>query len=376
MSILKTIYLQHLNGAAPNATLDANGNMTVTGTVVSSSPTGGMRNKIINGDMRIDQRNSGAEVNPAAGGTYYLDRWTISSNQASKLKIGQNAGSVTPPVGFSNYLGVTSLSSYSSLSTDAFGLNQRIEGYNMADFAWGSANAKTVTLSFWVYSSLTGTFAGSLRNDGTTRSYVFTYSITSANTWEYKTITIPGETTGTWLTTTGIGIYVYFNLGSGSNFSGTAGAWAASNYVTTTGATSVVGTSGATWYITGVQLEAGTIATPFERRLFGAELALCQRYYETGVGFAVASSTNRAVTAINYKVTKRATGTINFYNPVDNSTINSMWNPGVLSPTITTKAGSVTDTSGIQGLGWYHDTSTTMTVGHGYAYYYRIDAEL
>jgi hypothetical protein len=237
------------------------------------------RNRIINGDMRVDQRNAGAEVNPAVGGTYYLDRWFATSTSASKYKIGQNAGSVTPPAGFTNYLGATSLSAYTVATTDAFGIQQRIEGLNTSDLAWGTANAKTVTLSFWVYSSLTGTFAGSIRNSAGNRSYVFSYTINAANTWEYKTITVAGDITGTWLTTNGVGLNLYFSIGVGSNFSTTAGSWTAGNYLSPTGATSVVGTNGATFYITGVQLEVGSVATPYERQIYSDQLAQCQRYY-------------------------------------------------------------------------------------------------
>jgi hypothetical protein len=240
----------------------------------------GFRNRIINGDMRIDQRNAGAEINPAVDATYYLDRWKVTSGAASKFKIGQNAGSVTPPTGFSNYLGCTSLSAYSVGATETFNITQVIEGFNFADMAWGTANAKTVTLSFWVRSSLTGTFGGSLRNSAVDRSYPFSYTISAANTWEQKTVTITGDTSGTWIgSTNGIGVLIGFSLGSGSSRVTTAGAWAASNYTGVTGQTNVVGTNGATFYITGVQLEVGSVATPFERRDYGRELALCQRYY-------------------------------------------------------------------------------------------------
>jgi hypothetical protein len=235
-----------------------------------------MRNRLINSDMRIDQRNAGASVTPTASG-YTLDRWRAGLSVTSKFSVQQNAGSVTPPAGFTNYLGVTSLSSYTVGASEIFTISQPIEGYNVADLAFGTANAKPVTISFWVRSSLTGTFGGAL-NSGTSRSYPFTYTISSANTWEYKTITIAGDTSGTWATTNGTGVNVFFGLGIGSTFSGTAGAWAASDFRTATGATSVVGTSGATFYITGVQLEVGTQATSFEYRQFGTELALCQRY--------------------------------------------------------------------------------------------------
>ena len=238
----------------------------------------GMRNRIINGDMRIDQRNAGVSVTPTDG-AYTLDRWRSGVSAASKLTVQQNAGSATPPAGFTNYLGVTSSSAYSITSGDYFTLGHIIEGFNAADLNWGTANAQSVTLSFWVRSSLTGTFGGSLRNGSINRSYPFAYTINAANTFEYKTITISGDTSGTWLTNNGSGIIVTFGLGVGSTFSGTAGAWAGSNFNSATGAVSVVGTSGATFYITGVQLEAGSVATPFERRPYGTELALCQRYY-------------------------------------------------------------------------------------------------
>jgi hypothetical protein len=237
-----------------------------------------LKNRIINGDMRIDQRNAGASVTPADQ-ALTIDRWKSRLSQSSKFSVQQDAGAVTPPTGFNDYLGVTSLSAYSITSTDFFYQNQRIEGYNVADLAWGTANAKTVTLSFWVRSSLTGTFGGSVFNEAADRSYPFSYTISVANTWEQKTITIAGDTTGTWATTNGIGISLSFGLGVGSTYSGTAGSWAGTFYASATSATSVVGTNGATFYITGVQLEVGTSATPFERRLYNQELANCHRYY-------------------------------------------------------------------------------------------------
>jgi hypothetical protein len=227
--------------------------------------------------MVIDQRNAGASVTPA-NGVYTLDRWAAYLSQTSKFSIQQNAGSITPPAGFTNYLGVTSLSSYSITSTDFFVLSQRIEGFNAADLGWGTANAKTVTLSFWVRSSLTGTFGGSFTNQSDVRSYLFSYTISAANTWEYKTVTVAGDTSGTWQTGNGVGLSIYFGLGVGSTLSGTTGSWATSSLYSATGATSVVGTNGATLYITGVQLEVGVTATSFDFRSIGQELALCQRY--------------------------------------------------------------------------------------------------
>jgi hypothetical protein len=244
--------------------------------VFNASSTFGFKNRIINGSMVIDQRNAGASVTP--NNSYTLDRWLGVNSQTGKFTIQQNAGSVTPPAGFINYLGCTSTSAYSIASGDYFNIQQYIEGFNVSDLAWGTASAATITMSFWVRSSLTGTFGGALRNDAGNRSYPFTYTISSANTWEQKSVTIAGDTSGTWLTTNGRGIAVSFGLGVGSTYSGTAGAWTAGNYISATGATSVVGTSGATFYITGVQLEKGSTATAFDYRPYGTELALCQRY--------------------------------------------------------------------------------------------------
>jgi hypothetical protein len=241
----------------------------------------GFVNRIINGDMRIDQRNNGASITPSDA-AYGLDRWSFRLSQPSKFTTQQNAGGATPPTGFTNYLGVTSSSAYTVGASEFFTLVQYIEGYNLADLAWGTASAQTVTLSFWVRSSLTGTFGGSFNNTNNARSYPFTFSISAANTWEQKTVVVPGDTSGTWDTTTGRGVGVRFNLGAGASFSGTAGSWSGSTFFAPTGAVSVVGTNGATFYITGVQLEVGSVATPFERRPYGTELALCQRYYQKG----------------------------------------------------------------------------------------------
>ena len=262
------------------------------GTSVGTASSLGMRNRIINGAMVIDQRNAGASVTPTSS-TYTVDRWTTNLTQASKFSVGQNAGSVTPPSGYTNYLGVTSLSSYSVASGDFFALLQNIEGFNVADFGFGAAGASTVTLSFWVRSSLTGTFGGSLTNSAINRSYPFSYSISAANTWEQKSVTISGDTSGTWLKDNGVGLRIYFNLGAGSTYSGTAGVWAAAAYTAPTGATSVVGTNGATFYLTGVQLEVGSVATPFERRLYPQELAMCQRYFLAATYFVNSSTTGR-----------------------------------------------------------------------------------
>jgi hypothetical protein len=237
-----------------------------------------MKNRIINGAMVISQYNGTSSVTPT-NAQYVLDRWRAVISQSSKFSIQQNAGSITPPLGFSKYLGITSLSAYSIVAGDYFVLTQYIEGFNTADLNWGNANAKTVTLSAWVYSSLTGTFGGSLSNNSETRAYPFTYSIPVANTWTQISVTIAGDTTGTWTVDNTRGMEVNFSFGTGSTYSGTAGAWSSSSVTSATGATSVVGTNGATFYITGVQLEVGSSATGFEYRQYTTELSLCYRYY-------------------------------------------------------------------------------------------------
>jgi len=259
-----------------------NADLMTTSDGVSSSGLYGFKNRILNGQMVIDQRNAGASVTPTTTGSWFaVDRFQTWVSQNSKLTMQQNAGSVTPPVGFKNYLGFTSSSAYSVASGDYFYFEQRIEGFNVADLGWGTASAKTVTLSFQVYSSLTGTFGGSILNSANNRSYPFTYTVSSANTWTPVSITIAGDTTGTWLTTNGTGIDICWGLGAGSTFSGTAGSWASAQYITATGAVSVVGTNGATFYLTGVQLEKGSTATSFDYRPYSAELAMCQRYFES-----------------------------------------------------------------------------------------------
>jgi hypothetical protein len=243
----------------------------------------GFKNRIINGAMVIDQRNAGAASANTING-YFLDRWEVSQITTGKIIAQQDAGSVTPPAGFTDYLGITSQSAYSVISTDRTMISQWIEGFNCADLNWGTANAKTVTLSFWVRSSLTGTFGGAFINYNANRSYAFSYTISSANTWEQKSITVAGDTTGTWNATNSGGIGIRFGLGVGSTYLGTAGAWSASNLAGVTGQVNLLGTNGATFYITGVQLEVGSTATSFDYRPYGTELALCQRYYEQFVG--------------------------------------------------------------------------------------------
>ena len=259
------------------------------------------RNRIINGAMSISQGAAGATITPAVTSAYAtnypVDRFQVIVGAASKLTTAQSS---VAPAGFNFSTLITSSSAYTVGSGEVFVIRQNIEGFNTADLGWGAAGAASITLSFWVRSSLTGTFGGSVQNSASNRSYPFTYTINSANTWEKETITIAGDTSGTWIgATNGIGLRVNFGLGVGSTFSGTAGAWAGSDLDSATGATSVVGTNGATFYITGVQLEKGTTATSFDYRPYGTELALCQRYYQRSSASSVYSNLANIGTAVS-----------------------------------------------------------------------------
>jgi hypothetical protein len=330
--------------------------LAVNSNNISAENSLGFRNRIINGDMRIDQRRAGASVTitDTANFTYTIDRWAAYGNNASKFSVQQVTDA---PSTFVNSLKVTSLATTSLGSSDQYSISQQIEGLNVADLAWGTANAKTITLSFWVRSSLTGTFGGVVTNSALNRAYGFTYAISAADTWEQKSITIAGDTTGTWLTTNGVGIRVYWGLGVGTTLSLGAGSWTAGGYRSVTGATSVVGTNGATLNITGVQLEVGSVATPFERRDYGRELAMCQRYYEVfGDTFlsmyfesnAVAGSF--AVTGnLAFATQKRATPTMSTSGSFN--TLNT--------------TGSLTFYSSVSNFGAFY-----LTAGAGRAYWY------
>jgi len=284
---------------------------------INSGPVSGARNRIINGDMRIDQRNNGSVVTTAAGYQYPVDRWRSFDNITTGGWSVQRVADA--PVGFTSSFRLTVTTAQSSFTSGELGVlcEQAIEGNTISDLSFGTASAKTITISFWVKSSITGTFGFAVfNNNGASidRTYPTTYAISSANTWEYKTITIAGDTAGTWQTGTGTGMYVAFEGYGASDQFGTANTWNAGAKFLASGIVNLFATNGATWQVTGVQLEAGTVATPFERRSFGAELALCQRYFETGsvkiyVGGASASG---IAIASNFKITKRASPTLSY----------------------------------------------------------------
>lgn len=310
-------------------TVQAEKMTTESGYSLGAGNASSFKNRLINGNMAIDQRNAGASAANTGGGLgYFLDRWGGFNSDASKYTVQQNAGSVTPPANFNYYLGITSSSAFSLGSTSQFQMGQAIEGYNMADFGWGTANAKPITLSFWVRSSLTGAFAVAFRNSGSPsyRSYLSTFTVNSANTWEQKTITVSGDTGGTWNSANGAGMYLTFCLGAGSTFTtSTTGSWIAGNFINVTGVNNLVSVNGATLYITGVQIEVGTVASSFDFRPVGTELILCQRYFEEVNLGAVATSyitmgaawtSSQTEGVIRWSVAKRATPSCTVVNQV------------------------------------------------------------
>lgn len=241
------------------------------------------RNRILNGCMRIDQRNSGAAVSlPTASSLYTLDRWACNKDTAGATVTAQQSSVV--PSGFTKALLLTVSTGAAAGASDQNLFQQIVEGFNVGDLGWGTSSAQSVSVSFWVRSSVTGTYGLSLSNSAANRAYLATYSIDAANTWEYKTVVIPGDTTGTWLTDNSSGIRVRWDFGSGSSRQGTAGSWGTTLFNTVSTRANLIGTSGATLYITGVQLEAGPTATPFERRPYSVELGMCQRYGFDAIG--------------------------------------------------------------------------------------------
>ena len=273
MSTIKVSNLQNASAASPAFVLASDGSATANLSSLNGGPISGARNRIINGDMRIDQRNAGASV--STDNAFPVDRFQIGKAGTQTWTMQR---STTAPSGFSNSVAVVIGTGSTPAATDRLTLVQAVEGYNLADLSFGSASAQSIAMSFWVRSSLTGTFGVAFRNGVPNKTYVASYSVLAANTWEYKSLMIAGDTSGTWAVDNTVGIYVNFDLGCGTTFSTTAGSWQAGNFLGLTGGTKLNATSGATFYLTGVQLELGTVATPFERRSYGQELALCQRY--------------------------------------------------------------------------------------------------
>jgi len=315
------VYVRYLSTTTQAITPSQN---TVSWNTLDSNVQGDLgisfKNRIINGNMVIDQRNAGASVTiNSSAYTYPVDRFAGFGESTDGVFTLQQSS--VAPTGFTNSLLATVTTADASIGgSQRYFVRQVIEGYNVADLGFGTATASTVTLSFWVRSSLTGTFGGSFMNENFDRAYPFTYTISSANTWEKKSVTITGDTSGTWVKTNGAGLVVIFSIGAGVLRVGTAGAWQTPSQALfgATGQTNIIATNGATWYITGVQLEVGTQATTFTTAggSYGAELALCQRYYykkgpqsssdvRYGIGFSGSGSTTTAYINVTLPVNMR-----------------------------------------------------------------------
>lgn len=280
------------------------------GEVSTNGQVSGRRNIVINGAMQVAQR--GTSFTSIANNIYSLDRWLyylVGSSSASDASQSTD----TPNNNFKNSLKLDVQTADTSVATnDLTCFLQKIEGQNVYQLGWGTADAETVTLSFWVKSTKTGIHSGAFKNSAQDRSYVFEYTVNVSNTWEYKTITVTGDTSGTWLTTNGIGVQVTFALMAGTDFTKTAGSWGAGNNYGSDNQVNVMDSASNNWHITGVQLEVGSVATNFEHRSVGEELQLCQRYYETaGRGIMGGSySATQWVGAWNFAVPKRASPTL------------------------------------------------------------------
>ena len=324
MSTLKVDAIRHNSATSDAITTAADGTCTAKLTSVGGQQLSN-RNLLINGDMQISERN-GTTSTAYTNAQYSLDRWQIVNDNASSRFTTQQV--TDAPVGFYHSLKMTSSSAHTPLSGEVFGVGQKIEGYNTNWLEFGTSNAKSITISFFVKSSLTGTFGGSVLNHGMTRGFPWTYTISSANTWERKTVTVVGCPDGTWDPFNTTGIRVHWSMGAHANRSDTAGQWSSTTYsFHPTGATDVVATNGATLQITGCQVEVGDTATTFEHRNIGDELLRCKRYYyqetrsgTTGgngagifaLGMTANSSGGSIYATMNHPVEMRTAPTVTF----------------------------------------------------------------
>jgi hypothetical protein len=289
-------------GSIDNAVIGATTPAAANVTSLNGGQLAGLRNLIINGDFRIDQRFAGALQNPLVNNSSYLgDRWLFIATQAGKFQ-GQQTTAGFP--GLPYCATATVIAAATLAASDYFFVQQAIEGLNCAHLQWGTASAKPVTLSFWIYVGVAGTHSGSVVNKAGNRGYPFSFTVPAANTSTFISLTIPGDTAGTWATDNTGGLLLRFNLGSGSSALGPANAWGSIGAVGTTGSVQLVLSAGASLLLTGVQLEMGSVATPFERRLIGTEMNLCQRYYQR-----YTTSSAGGITLSSYTVSGNSFGT-------------------------------------------------------------------
>ena len=352
MSTIKVTNIEHASTGNGGIQLDNAGHVTVDGQQMPTAGALSNRNLIANGNFRIDQRNAGGSITTSAGNNFPVDRWLLYDNAGSDFTSEQDTDA---PAGHDFSLLVTSAAATSPGANDYYFVCQRIEGNNVAHLNFGSSDAQKVTISFYVKSSLTGTFSGALGNASFNRAYPFTYSISSANTWEQKTVTIAGDTAGTWATNNTTGLQVLWDLGSGTNRVGTAGAWVGSDHRGVSSSTQIVATSGATFRLAGVQVEVGEKATSFEHRSYSDELARCQRYfykYTNERRFLSRNTGNSRIIPYHYPVTMRANPNVT-YGSVTGSSLAS--GPSTSSGTTDGHdcegdASSSSDSSGIASM--------------------------
>ena len=365
-----------VNNTSNTALTTANAATVTANSALStvSGLSGANLNRIINGNCQIDQRAVVATTNDA----YFTDRWQVSTSTTGAYQCSQSSDA---PTGFTNSLVFDVTTADTSIAASEFAIiQQHIEGSSISDLSWGSASAQTVTLSFSVKSTTTGTYCVALRNSANNRSYVAAYSVVSANTWERKTITISGDTSGTWLTTNGRGISVSFSFAAGSTYQTTAGSWQAGNFLGTSSQTNLLALTSNEIRVTGVQLEPGPVATLFERRPIGTELALCQRYYEksyelgtTPGGAATAGahwftslgSTANVLSSVLFSVKKRTSPTVNIWDTAGNANKASSGDASLVISTNNTQA-VIVQYSGDSGIVFRQSNpiSGAITVGY------------
>lgn len=382
-----------LSGGTVSGNLSVTGTTDLAGNFTVSNINGGpiaLKNKIINGDFFIDQYNAGQLVNPVASNSYFIDRWVITSSGSVSFQFQRNMDDVTPPNFLRSYGGIKNNSAVTIGSTDNCALQHRIDAANTHSWRWGDTNPRDTILSFWVRSSLTGTFSLCVQNVTNDRSYVTTYQITAANTWQYKSLQIPGDTTGVWAKESNIGIRLRFSLGTGSNFqTASLGTWLDGNFQSTSSAVSLASTANATFFITGVQMEdaeaSGSRATQFEDLPFALRLIQCQRYFcktfsyttppvqnagRTGA-IVVGSNANALIrTTWAFPVEMRAAPTITTFNP---NAANASWrdsdnNGNDPAPSTPLATGTRSTDLG--------STSATATAGKTYLIHATASAEL
>jgi len=351
MSTLKATNIQHASAADPAIVLATNGSATANLSSINSGQLAGMRNKIINGAMEISQR--GTSFAAVAHGTYTIDRFQWQHSGAMVVTITQSTD--VPNDTFQSSYKVDVTTADASIAAGEYALiAQYIEGYNVRDLI-----GQTFTLSFWVKSPKTGTHCVSFRNSIYNRSYVLEYTVSVANTWEYKTLTVTGGliTAGTWNWTNGVGLTVIFTLTTGSTYQTTAGAWQTGNFLGTSNQVNCMDSTANDFFLTGVQLEVGPTATEFERRSIGQELALCQRYYQitaqagggnSPIAFCFQFSTTSSRAAVPLTVTMRTNPPI--LDLTGTPTLNDSSGGGVTLSSIIVNSGIVSNNSNTVGL--------------------------